>query len=88
MALLRDLHRRGVVARGWHARIDRVTVVRRTSLDVLLRVRDRLAAYRLVGRDGDTRHHAGPRGPRWWLVDLRRVAGTWLTWSIEPARTR
>ena len=86
LALLRDLQRRGVVARGWHARIDRVKVVRGTSLDVLLRVRDRLAGYRLVGRDGDTRHRAGPRGPRWWLIHLRRVAGTWLTWSIEPVR--
>jgi hypothetical protein len=88
VALLHDLHRRGVVARGWHARIDRVTVVSRTSLDVLLRVRDRLAAYRLVGHDGDTRHRAGPRGSRWWLVHLRWVAGTWLTWSIEPVRAR
>jgi hypothetical protein len=86
LALLHVLHARGVVARGWQPRIDRVTEVSRTSLRARLRVRDRLSAYELVAHDGTLRHRAAARGPGWWLVDLRQVNGTWLTWSIQRAR--
>lgn len=86
LLLLRALHVRGVVARGWHMQIDRVTLVSRASLRATLRVRDHLAAYTLVAPDGTIRHRAVTRGPRWWLVELRKVDGTWLTWSIQRAR--
>ena len=86
VGLLRGLRAADVVARGWRSRIDRVTVLSRTSLRATLRVRDRLAAYSLVASDGTVRHRASARGPRWWLVELRRVDGAWLTWSIKPAR--
>jgi hypothetical protein len=86
LGLLHVLHARGVVARGWQCRIDRVTEVSRTSLRARLRVRDRLSAYELVAHDGTLRHRAAARGPRWWLVDLRQVNGAWLTWSIQRAR--
>jgi hypothetical protein len=85
--LLDELRAGDVVARGWQARIDRVTVVSARSHRVRLRMRDRLAAYTLVADDGSIRHRAPARGPHWWLVELRRVNGAWLTWSIQPTKS-
>jgi Protein tyrosine and serine/threonine kinase len=88
VATVDELDGRGVVARGWRARLEEVTVERRTQQRVTLSVHDRLAAYTLVTTAGVVRHRVAARGPRWWRLELRRVLGEWRVWDVKPIAVR
>lgn len=51
---------------------------------VTLTVTDALSAYDVMAADGRVLQHAGPRPARDWTVVLRREAGAWRLWSVQP----
>ncbi len=92
-SLLDRLTERGLSARGLRLEVETVTgpAPPEPAIDgaaVTLRVRDRLAAYRLVDVAGRTAEEVAARPAADHLVTLRRIAGTWRLAEVRDVSLR
>jgi hypothetical protein len=85
-AALERLRDRGLRASGLSLQIVDVGVRDLDAGRVELLVRDRLPAYRLVGRSGAARGSAPGRGEADWFVTVVPAAGTAGEWRIASIR--